>query len=202
MTFKDLYDRIGRKIRFNNPRQIEETKDAINEQIMDFCRMKEWENTKELYVLTLTGANSYNLNTILTNRCVVLEILDSAGENLYKYDYKVYLRLTDKSKAYAIYGSTLYLEGTTGDYTMQYTSFGGDTGTDMFPLDTDDDEINVTIHYWDLIMQMVIVFLLESLGDTGTIELERTRLNSKMRTAKDKENRERNSGKFHHVQRP
>jgi len=202
MTFKQLYDRIGKKLRFTSDRMIEQIKDAINEQITEFCRMKEWENIKEIYALTLDGSNSYDLDTnMLVNRCVVLEILDADGKKIDKFDYHYYKGLIDKSKKYAIMGNTLYLEGSTGDYDIIYTSFGGDTAPDLFPMDNNTDEISVTIHYWDIIKQMVVVFMLEDLGDTGTIELERNRLNGKLTMLARKENRERNSGKLHNVQR-
>lgn len=204
MKFKDLYNRICKKLRINNPREKENIKDIINEQILEFCRYKEWNNIKNIATFTLDGSGSYSLDTILFNRCAILKITNSSGNTLRKYDYENYIGLSSKDKAYAIYGDTLYLEGTTGDYSIYYTSFGGDGSvivTDLFPLSTDDDEIAVTKHYWDIIKQMVVVYYFEEEGDIGTIQLETVRRDRLISATAKKENRENNSGHYHNIGR-
>ena len=204
MTFKQLYNRICKKLHVNNDREVEQIKDIINEQIIEFCRFKEWLNIHEIHTLTLDGSNTYNLDNILTNRCTILKIIGPDGKQQYKADLQNYRALADKSRYYAIYGGTLYLEGASGDYDIYYTSFGGDgsvTATDLFPLSTDDDEIKVTINYWDIIKQMVVVYYYEESGDVGTIQLETIRRDRLIKITSNKENREKNSGHYHNIGR-
>ena len=205
MTFKELYNSICKKLRINNDREIENIKNAINEQIKEFCEMREWTFTKEIYTLTLDGSNSYDLSTLLTNRCTVLKITNSSGDILTKVDYENYLGLDDKTDYYSIYGgNTLYLEGTSGDYKIHYTSYGGDgsvTATDLYPLSTDADEITITKYYPEIIKQMVVVQYLEETGDVGTIQLETIRKDRLISVTKKKESRENNSGHYHKIGR-
>ena len=163
--------------------------------------MKEWENTKIVTQITLDGSDSYDLDTEIINRCTILKILDSSGKALTRYEYESYKGLTDKSSKYAIMGNTLFLSGTSGTYDILYTTYGGDETPDLYPLENYVDEILITIHYWDIIKQMVIVFMLENVGYVASIQLEKTRLDRKIAIVSNKENREHNSGMLKHIQR-
>lgn len=199
MKFKDLYDLISRKLKINSDNEIDDIKDVINEQVKEFCRLREWENIKTRAAFSLDGSDSYSLDALLINRCTIKDIyIDAGGLPIQKTDYKVYRKLVTKNGFYAIMGDTLYLEGDTGDYEIFYTSFGGDGGTvptDEFPLNDDDDEILATKHYWEIIKQLVVVHMLEQWGDIGTIELESRRLGRIIKGLQDQENRQTNNGK-------
>jgi len=198
MVFKDLYNLISRKLKINNDNDVEDIKDVINDQIKEFCRLREWANIWKTDTFQLDGSNSYALDSILINRCTIKDVYIVGSDPLQKTDYKIYRRLPSTSGFYSILGNNIYIEGTTGDYEILYTYFGGDgntVATDVFPLEGADDEIDVTKHYWSIIAQMVKVYMLEEWGDVGTIQLETNRLSRKILTLKAQENRQENNGK-------
>lgn len=199
MIYIDLIREIELYTHMEGAQIREMIKRHINEAILDFLRMKEWEKVKNVVSVALNGSGAYTITGGATPIAAdfegEIELLDSGGIPYSKVGYSLYLQHSDKSGVYSILGDTLYVEGDSGTLTLIYIARG-----DEYPLTDDDDEVYATLYYWDIIKQMVVVRILKFLGDPQA-EPEELVLRDKLLTLRASENRTRNNGKLKVVQR-
>ena len=196
MTYQSLARDIELYLHIQGAKTRALIKSFINEAILDFLRTKEWKKAKAAYSLALNGTGSYDLSTLVPDFEGEIMLLDSDGVEYQKNEYETYLQYTNKTNLYSILGTTLYVEGDTGTtLTLMYISRGTD-----YPLTDDSDEIPVTLHYWDVVKQFVIVKMLKHLGDPQ-LKQEQETLVEKIALLRTSENRFANNGKTKVVQR-
>lgn len=196
MTFKNLIRGVERYIRMKGNRIHEMIKDMINESVLEFIRLEEWRMIKVAETITLDDSGSYDLSSLLIKRFDgELALLNSAGNEFQKYDYKTYLQLSSKDKFYSLLGAVLYVEGTGEDLTLVYITAGED-----YPLSADSDEVPATEHYADIIKQITIIKMLEQIGDDMT-DKEKVKLNKMLSILYKHENRINKQGKAKVIQR-
>jgi len=199
MTFQALIRSIQLYVHLENPEITHLIKDWINESILEFCRINEWEKLKVSDKITLDGTGEYSLDNTLLSSVFAGEIalLNSAGEKLTKFNYDTYLATPSKAGIWAVFGNKLYVEGE-GDYYFFYISPGP---FGVYPLTDDNAEPPVLLYYWDIIKQMTIVRVFEYIGDDEALQKETQRLQFKILSLKAQENRIRKQGKFKMVYR-
>jgi len=196
MIFKDLYRGIELYLHIQGTEARYLIKDFINESILDFLRLKEWERAKTVEDIALDGSGQYDLDTILTNFFGgEIALLTEGGMELKKYNYDTYLQLTNKTDTYALLGNILFVEGDGVTLKFIYKTMGN-----PYPLVNDDDENLVTKYYWDIIKKMAEIKMLDYLGDEMSAK-ETQNLQLKLISLKETENRIRKQGKFKMVNR-
>ena len=195
MTFQILIRSIEKYLHIQGADNKELIKDFINESILDFIRLADWEKLKKVYQLALTDASPYDLTLITEKFYSEISLINEAGDKFIKLDYENYLRATDKSGYYSLVGTDLYVSGDNANVDLVYLA----TGT-QYPLTADGDEIPSTKYYPDIIKKMVVVMMLDYIGDE-TVEKEEQNLAKKLVTLKKSENRTRQHGKMPYVNR-
>jgi hypothetical protein len=194
MTFNEMTVELTKRLKESSSRGIERIKAEINEQILELCRNYDLEYAKKATVITLDGSAYYDLDTECENLVRNYQLIDSNSNILKKLDFEYYTQRSDKGGFYSILGNQLYIEGDSGTVTFMYFSAGGILTTDLFPLVNDDDEVPITIYYYDIILQAVYIKRLIARGDIGTIEEEKRIFADKVKGMLMSENRGRNIG--------
>lgn len=195
MTFKNLIRSIQVYLHIQDAGNKELIKDFINESILDFIRRDDWLKLHKVYELTLDDTNNYDLTAITEKFYSEISLLTEGGDKMTKLDYKNYLRATDKTGYWSIVGNTVYVTGTDTTASLVYLAIG-----ENYPLAVDDHEVPATEFYWDIIKQMVIVRMLDYIGDE-TIAKEEQNLEKKIIVLRKSENRTKQQGKMAYANR-
>ena len=199
MQFLQLIREIELYVHMEGDKIREMIKRHINEAILDFLRTKEWDKVKAIATFTLDGSGSYAISTGATPIAADFEgeigLFNDSGTEFTKLGYPYYLRAENRAEAYSILGDNLYVDGNSGDLTLIYVARGA-----QYPLTAEDDEVWATLHYWDIIKQMVVVRILKFLGDPSQ-PVEQQELDRKLVLLRNSENRIRKNGKAKIVQR-
>jgi hypothetical protein len=196
MTYKELIREVQKYLHIQGASSEDLIKGFINESILDFARLDEWEKMKKTEIISLDDSNSYDLNTVLTEPFHgELNLVTEAQDEYLKLAYNLYLTAEDKSEYWSVDGLTLYVTGKDLDVNFQYISLGAD-----YPLTADDDEVPATIYYWDIIKLLTVIKMLNYLGDETT-EKEEKNLAIKLDITRKNENRIRKQGKMSFVSR-
>lgn len=196
MNYGNLVNEIRLYLSMQGTEMMHMIKSFLNESIIDFVRIYEWEKSKVAEIITLDGSGSYDLSAVLTNPFEgEIGLIDSSGAEMQKFDYKMYATLDDKTGYYSIFGNTLYVGGTTGDLTFMYISPGN-----PYPLVNDTDENLITLYYWQIIKKMTASYMLKYISDPQAAEEDKM-IAFKINSLRSMENRTRKQGKFSHVHR-
>jgi hypothetical protein len=201
MNFQNLQNEVRKYLHVQGAEIMDQIQSAINESILDFVRMKEWEKIKVSDVITIDGSNSYSLDDSIATPNVSNEfhgeimLFDANGAQFEKVNYETYLALPSKTGYFAILGDMLYVTGDATTYTFMYVTTGSD-----FPMTDDAHEVPATKYYWDIIKKMAIVNVLDFLGDEAVAN-EQNKLTQKLEMLKRHENRIRKNAKLHQVGR-
>lgn len=196
MTLANLIREVEKYVHIQGPANVDRIKGFINQCILEFARLDEWEKLKTAEVITLDGSDSYDLTAVLVDPFFSeLALVTEDNEEWLKLGYIWYLQAPDKAKYYAVHGTTLYVTGTDLDINFLYKTLGED-----YPLTDDSDEVPATIYYWDIIKMMTVIKVMDYLGDEQ-VKVEKNNLDIVIGSAKNAENRTRKKGKPKFVSR-
>lgn len=184
-------------------------KQFTNHAIREFADLEEWEKMRVRDSITLDGSGEYDLSdeAILSSfyrRDIRIyknwSSTDSSRTTTY---YKIaldrYLQFPSKGGWYAIFGTTLYIDGDSGEADFMYMGLGPHN---QYPLTEDDDDVPALQYYGEIIEKMVVVRLLKQLGEEQeVIAREQEELNRLILTTKNGEKRSDKSGKVKFVNR-
>lgn len=196
MTFVDLLKRIERYIRLDSPEIRYVLKDFVNDAIVDFIRIWDWQYLIKSAPFTTDGSDSYNIATIIGDDPFYGAIemfrpgISDTGKSFKKVTYSEYVKALDKSSIWATSGGLLYREGTGEDLIFFFLTPG-----DPYPLLDDADENLVTANYSDIIYQATIVKYLMWYGGFDLVGNENQILMQKISAQRKKEARDGNSGR-------
>jgi hypothetical protein len=205
MTLAEIINDISHYLRVRGTEQQYMFRSFLNDSILDFLRLDEWERCKSSYTLTLDGSLSYNLDTLLAGSGSNVfdpffgEIaLFQSGQSLIKKNYENYISLDEQEGYWAMLGNTIYIIGDGDTAELVYKSPGW-----PFPLlDTHQAlENKTTKYYWDILQKMVCFKYLKYLGDLESAQSESQMISDKLGMTRQDENRIRHQGKFHNVSR-
>ena len=84
MTFSELVRQTELYLGMEGQEPAYMIKQFINESIIEFCNMHEWQKLKMSDVIILTNANSYDLSVLLTEKFIrELRVVTPYGGNIY-----------------------------------------------------------------------------------------------------------------------
>ncbi len=197
MTFKELIQAVESEIRMPGAGDniLYQIKKAINDAVTDFVRLNEWKHCKALDTITLTGASSYVLSSLLSKEFFgeLALLTDTVRYKKKGLDY--YQLLSAKTGYYSISGGQLYIEGDAGtELSFLYLSPGT-----PHPLVDDADENLVSQYYSDVIQNFAAIKVLEWLGEKT--EVESQRFAQQLNALRAQESRIDKKGKFAMIHR-
>ena len=196
MIFETITNDIRLYLHVQGNEMVVMIKEFVNDAIMEFVRMKEWEMTKVVENIPLDGSGNYLLSTFLTNLFQgEIALYNAAGAELQKMSWEMYNQTTDKQGYWAMLGGSLYTEGTGVNVSLMYCTMG-----DPWPLVATDSENLITLYYPDIIKKWAVVSLLKYITDPQSVDEERL-LAFKLQSLTKKENRIRKNGQFSHIYR-
>lgn len=195
MQFFDLVREVELYLHVQGDVSREMIKRFINESILDFIRIKQWQNTVAAYDLVLDGTGSYNLAVLLPSFEGEIALFNSSGLEYQKFNYQLYIQQQVKTNLYSLLSKVLYVDGDAATLKLLYVSRGT-----PYPLAADADESMITISYPDIIKQMAVIKMLKYMGDPQ-VEVESQTLNDKLTILRKSENRANNNGKLKEVNR-
>jgi hypothetical protein len=198
MQFGALVTEVKNYVRVQGADNEELIKDFINESILDFIKLDEWKHTRQIETITLDGSGSYSLAAFTSGQFWgEIELVKADNGSKYdKYDYKEWIRATDKNNLYSIFGGNLYVEGDGFDLSFLYIDQGS-----PYPLVAEADEIPVTIYYWDIIKKMTVIYFLDYINEDEAVRKEEEKLQYKLTVTARNENRIRKNGQLKIIRR-
>ncbi len=120
MTFQNLYRQVERYLNMEGADVRNHIKDFINDSIIDFIRLYNWEYSRTIEDITAVS-EIFNLNDLSGRHSSILDIF-TGSTRLKKISY-IRSRTSVMSGTYSVVGNILYLPGP-GDYSILYKSFG------------------------------------------------------------------------------
>jgi len=200
MTFLQLIKNIEKRIKYEGPEIRYRIKNFINDAILEFMSIRNWQELIEVAALITDGSDSYTIASIIGDDYYygpIDLIRDGKNDTLNTFrrvKYQYYLRANEKAGLWAIHNDTIYYGGNGEELSFFYLTPG-----ELYPLEDDNDTNIVLNKYVDIIEQYAIVKFHIWEGDNESASYENSVLNNKITLRKKKEFRDDKGGKLSKV---
>jgi len=200
MNFGLLRRSVELYVHLEGTKQRKLIEDFINDSVLEFLRLDEWNKCIKTDVISLDDSNVYDLTdmqNILSNVFhAEVELVDENDQTYYKVDYKTYIKSADKRYLWAIEGTNLYITGTATDINFVYKTPG-----EIHPLIKPSQENLVLQYYSDIIKRMAVIKCYDWIGEDEMVKKEEANLQRAVTALYKEENRINKLGKLHYVSR-
>jgi hypothetical protein len=198
MDLQTLTNKIQKYIHVRGAESKDLIKGFINDSILDFVKLAQWNRLNNVESIVLDGSGSYPLAAFTSGQFWgEIELINAgSGDNYYKIDYNMYLRAPNKNKYFSIFGNNIYVEGDNLTLSLLYKDIGL-----QYPLTNPTDEVPATLYYYDIIEKMAVIYFLDYAGDDEAKVAESNKLSLKVAATRKDENRTNKNGQLKMVRR-